>query len=239
MAGLENSQLKFDWRWGLAKFGLILLFYLMAAPFIVHAVDLVTAVIEGEITKKPYLFVAGSTFGNTAMAVHIAAGVFLTTIVSFQFVTTIRKRLNTLHRFTGYALVGMACLTSIAGLTYIALRGTIGGTVMSLGFSLYGLCLFVAAVRVIQTAVSKDRTKHGEWALRFIVLAIGSWLYRLHYVLWHIATGGIWSDPNFSGAFDKVQNFAFFVPYLVVVQVWITYQSRKKLGSTTDKLSRT
>lgn len=226
---MEKSRMNFDWRWGLAKFSLILLFYLAAAPFLVHAVELVTAVVKGEVTKKPYLFVVGGTLGNTAMTVHITAGVILTVFVPLQLVAIIRRRLNTLHRVIGYTLVIMGCLTSVAGMTYIAVRGTIGGTTMSLGFSLYGVCLLVAAVRMIQTAQDQDKMKHGEWALRFFVLAIGSWIYRFHYVLWYIATGGIWSNPKFTGAFDKAQNFAFFLPYLLIVEVWIIYRSRKKL----------
>ena len=224
---IESGERSFDWRWELAKIGLIVLFYLMAAPFFVHAIELVVAVIDGEISKKPYLFISGGTVGNTAMAVHIAAGVFLTACVPLQLVAIIRKRMNILHRLTGYALAGLGCVTAAAGLIYIALRGTIGGTMMSVGFTLYGACLLVAAVRMLQTAISQDRKRHGEWALRFFVLAIGSWLYRLHYVLWYIATGGIWSNPEFTGAFDKVQNFAFFLPYLAAVEVWIIYRSSK------------
>ena len=232
VAGIETSQTRFDWRWGLAKFLLILLFYLAAAPFLVHAIELMSAVLKGEVTKKPHLFVAGGTLGNIAMTVHIAAGVILTIFVPLQLIATIRRRLNTLHRLTGYTLVVMGCLTSVAGLTYIAVRGTIGGTAMSIGFSLYGVCLLVAAVRMIQTALHQDKTKHGQWALRFFVLAIGSWLYRLHYVLWYIATGGAWSNPEFTGAFDRVQNFAFFLPYLLAVEIWIIYRSSKQMVVT-------
>jgi len=225
---MDKRRVEFNWRWELVKYGLIILMYLMAAPFLVHAVELVTAALGGEATKKPYLFIAGGTLGNTAMVVHIAVGVALTALVPLQLVGVIRWRLTAFHRVTGVILIGLALLASIGGLTFIAIRGTIGGPVMSFGFSLYGVCVMTAAVRTFQTALKNDRIRHGQWALRFFWLAIGSWLYRLHYVLWYLVTGGAWSRPDFSGAFDKLQNFAFFLPYLAIVQIWIFYRSTNR-----------
>jgi len=211
------------------QLGLFVLMYLMAAPFLVHTVEMVRAGDGGEAAGKTYLFVAGGTLGNTAMVAHMAAGVVLFALVPLQLVGAIRRRFTAFHRATGVLLVGLASLTSLGGLTFIAVRGTVGGPVMSFGFALYGICMLVAAVRMLQTALQHNRIGHWEWSLRFFWLAIASWLYRLHYVLWYVITGGAWSEPDFSGAFDKVQNFAFYVPYLVIVQIWIVYRSPVRL----------
>ena len=125
-----------------------------------------------------------------------------------------------LHRASGYLLAVAAMLTAGSGLVYIAVRGTIGGTPMNVGFSLYGACLMVAAVMTVRHARRRERQFHRRWALRFFVLAIVSWLYRLHYGVWYALTGGFASEKDFSGLFDQIQNFAFFVPYLIVLEIY-------------------
>jgi hypothetical protein len=67
---------------------------------------------------------------------------------------------------------------------------------------------------------------HRDWALRLFVLAIGSFLYRLHYGLWYLATDGVWTAEDFSGAFDRVQIFAFYLPYLALVELWLRHRRR-------------
>ena len=231
---MKKVWIKGKWRWEFLKYALIILMYLMVAPFLVHAVELLEVAYADETTMKPYLFIAGGTFGNTAMVVHIAAGIALTVLVPLQLVGVIRWHITAMHRVTGMILIGLGLLTSVGGLAFIAIRGTIGGPVMSIGFSLYGVCMFTAAIRTLQMARDSNRTKHGQWAIRFFWLAMGSWFYRLHYVLWYLLTGGAWSNPDFSGTFDKIQNFAFFLPYLVIVEIWIYHQhsNRVRLRST-------
>jgi hypothetical protein len=54
-----------------------------------------------------------------------------------------------------------------------------------------------------------------------VVLALSSWLYRVHYGLWFLVTGGLGSEPDFSGLFDRVQVFAFYLPYLLALEIWL------------------
>ena len=56
---------------------------------------------------------------------------------------------------------------------------------------------------------------------RLFVLVLGSWLYRVHYGLWYLATDGLASTPEFTGTFDRVQNVAFYLPYLVLLEIWL------------------
>lgn len=114
-----------------------------------------------------------------------------------------------------------ASLTAAGGLTYISLRGTIGGPLMSIGFALYGVCVLVACTQTVRLARSRQFDRHRDWALRFFILAIGSWIYRLHYELWYAATGGLGMQADYRGDFDQIQVFAFFVPYLVGLEIYI------------------
>ena len=70
-----------------------------------------------------------------------------------------------------------------------------------------------------RAARAGDVTRHRNWALRFFVLVLGSWFFRLHYTIWELLTGGVGRRPDFGGPFDLVQLVAFWVPYLVLVEI--------------------
>ncbi|WP_171213022.1 DUF2306 domain-containing protein [Ruegeria sp. HKCCA5839] len=206
---------------------LLVIFYLTLLPFVLHGFGMVwTGMSQGE----SYLFVPDASVGNAAMIVHIIAGTLLVALVPLQLLKPIRLRFTRFHRALGASLVALALVTALAGMTYIPLRGTIGGPVMSVAFFLYGLCLFTSALMVARMALSGDRAGHWAWGLRLFWLALGSWLYRVHYTLWYLLTGGLGSQPDFLGPFDLVQNFAFFVPYLLAVQIWIARRGAAHQG---------
>ncbi|WP_299644510.1 DUF2306 domain-containing protein [uncultured Ruegeria sp.] len=208
-------------RSGLATGVLLAVFYLTLLPFVAHGVGMIGEGLWQGAARRSYLFADGENVGNAAMLVHILAGTFLVVLVPLQLLKGLRLKYNRFHRMMGACLVVLALITGLAGMSYISLRGTIGGPLMSAAFFLYGLCLFTAALMVARSAMEGDRAGHWAWGLRLFWLALGSWLYRVHYTLWYLLTGGLGSEPDFSGPFDLAQNFAFFLPYLLAVQVWI------------------
>jgi hypothetical protein len=153
-------------------------------------------------------------------------GALVTLLAPLQLVSSLRDRWPTVHRAGGYLLVIAAMLTAGGGLVYIAVRGTIGGALMDVGFSLYGACLIVVAVMTVYHARRRERQLHRQWALRLFLLVIASWLYRVHYGVWHAVTGGLASEKDFSGLFDQIQNFAFFVPYLIALEIYFRFRRR-------------
>lgn len=215
---------------GLSRPVLLGLFYLTLLPFTVHAVRMAGVGLSDDAAQQSYLFVTDEPFGNVAMLAHILCGSVLVALVPLQLVRGIRLNYTRFHRVLGRVLIALALITGLAGMAYIPLRGTIGGPVMSAGFFLYGVLLFGSALMVARMAILNDRVGHWAWGLRLFWLALGSWLYRVHYTLWYLLTGGLWSNPAFSGGFDLVQNFAFYLPYLAAVQIWIARRNRTHRG---------
>lgn len=172
-----------------------------------------------DLSDETYLHAAGAPWANLAVFSHMALGAAIMLLAPLQLVTAIRVRYPRLHRVSGRVVIGAALATALGGLSYIALRGTVGGPAMDAGFALYGAALMIVAVQTVRRARAGDVAHHREWALRLAVLALGSLIYRLHYTLWYLVTGGAWSAPDFSGVFDHIQNFAFYLPYLVALEV--------------------
>jgi uncharacterized membrane protein YhaH (DUF805 family) len=176
--------------------------------------------------RETRLFRAGAPFANLAIFGHMLAGAAITLLAPLQLSGTLRRRFPGWHRWAGRTLVLGALVAGVAGLVYILSRGTIGGGWMDAGFALYGLLLMGAALQSIRFARARDFQRHRAWALRLFVLAIGSWIYRVHYGLWYLATDGAGSAQDFSGPFDLIQNFAFYLPYLALVELWLRLRPR-------------
>lgn len=193
---------------------------LLVLPFVFYAANFGQAGLRAALTEPHYLFSSNIPANNSIFS-HMVAGGLITLLVPLQLVAPLRRRFPRLHRWSGRLIVLAAILTAIGGLIYIALRGTIGGAVMNAGFMLYGSLMLLAATQTILHARAGRITQHNAWALRLFWLVLGSWLYRVHYGLWYLATGGLWSNPEFTGGFDLVQNFAFFLPYLIGVEIYL------------------
>ncbi|MDX8347075.1 DUF2306 domain-containing protein [Cognatiyoonia sp. IB215446] len=193
---------------------------LLVLPFGFYALDFGQGGLRDALPEPHYLMSDNLT-ANLGIFVHMIAGALVTCLVPFQLVRPLRNRFLGLHRWSGRVIGSAAILTAIGSLIYIPLRGTIGGWPMDAGFTLYGALTLIAALQTIRFARARQFARHRNWALRFFWLAIGSWLYRVHYGLWYLATDGLWSNPDFTGAFDLVQNVAFYLPYLIGVEIYL------------------
>ncbi|ARE41081.1 membrane protein [Rhodovulum sp. P5] len=172
------------------------------------------------------LFHAGAPVSNVALYGHMVVGGLLTCLAPLQLLGLVWRRVPWQHRALGYAVASLALGTGVAGLVYIAQQGTIGGPLMNAGFGLYGALMVLAALQTVRLARRRDPA-HRDWALRLVVLALGSWLFRVHYGLWVGVTGGAAMTDDFRGAFDRVQTFAFYLPYLALLELYLRLFRRR------------
>ncbi|MEM7632426.1 MAG: DUF2306 domain-containing protein [Pseudomonadota bacterium] len=209
--------------WAVLGLGLL---FLAVQEFSWHALWRGIAGLGGDAVAQDRL--AGTRTSNLGVFVHMVAGGVVTLLAVVQLAGPVRRRWPRVHRMSGRVLAPMALITALGGLLYIALRGTIGGPMMSAGFGLYGVLMAVAAVQTLRLALARDLVQHRRWGLRLIVLALGSWIYRVHYGLLYGVTCsmgeaycGMGSQPDFLGPFDIVQNVAFYLPYLLILELYL------------------
>jgi len=173
----------------------------------------------------PNLYRPEDPAANAGIGLHFVAGGVILLLGSVQFIGRLRVRYPLVHRWIGRLYVLAAIMAGLGGLGFIILRGTIGGVVMDAGFGLYGLLMIAGAIQVWRQALARRFAAHREWALRLYALAIGSWLYRIDYGFWVLLTGGLGHVTGFQGPFDKFMSFFFYVPNLIVVEVWLRRKS--------------
>lgn len=170
---------------------------------------------------------------TAGIGLHFLGGALLLFLGSIQLIERIRMYYLGVHRWIGRLYVALSLLTAIGGLMFILFHGTIGGTVMDIGFALYGILIFWAGIETFRHARSGRVDRHRAWALRLYVLALASWLYRMEYGIWFLFTDGLGSTPNLTGPFDQVMAFAFYLPNLLVLELFL--RARKFTGSIAVK----
>lgn len=204
----------------LVQTGLPLLLIVMVLWFVEHSVGRGLSLWQTEERDTSRLFHAGSPVPTSAIYGHMLLGGLITGLAPLQLIPALRRRLPHAHHVLGYGIAGLAAATAVGGLVYIAAHGTIGGLPMSLGFALYGTLMLIAALMTLHHARRRD-LRHRDWAARLVVLILGSYLYRVHYGINYAAFGCVATTPEFTGTFDLIQNWAFYLPYLALLEIWL------------------
>ena len=190
-----------------------------------------SALYEGEMARwnnvLPKLYEKNTTAATSGIGLHFAAGGIILLLGSIQLLDSVRVRYPVLHRWIGRIYIISSIFAAIGGLLFIVLKGTIGGLVMDIGFSLYGILMFIAAIQTYRHAVARQLDKHRAWALRLFALAIGSWLYRMDYGFWILLTDGLGHERHFTGPFDYLMAFFFYIPNLLVAEIFISARQYK------------
>jgi len=187
----------------------------------------------------PKLYEAHTPAASAGIGLHFFAGAVLLLLGPVQLIGEIRAKAPAVHHWIGrlYALAAFAA--GVGGLTFIALKGTVGGMMMNVAFAAYGALMVLAAVETVRHAMARRIETHRAWAIRLFALAIGSWLYRMGYGLFFAIMGA--DDPGhtaaFDGWFDYVMDWAFFVPPLIVAEMFI--RARRGGASTAGRVGAT
>ena len=176
----------------------------------------------------PGLYTQGAKAATSGIGLHFAMGGIILVLGSIQLIDGIRLRYLSFHRWVGRVYVSASILVAIGGLIFILAKGTIGGLVMNIGFGLYGILMLVAAIETYRHAVARRTEIHRAWALRLYALAIGSWLYRMDYGFWFLLADKAGHNGTFSGPFDYVMSFFFYIPNLMVAEIFIRAQNKRK-----------
>jgi len=223
MIGAMANGVNSVWRWVPSGWTILLVLITLAVlPFGLGSLE------TGLSMAHERLFQPGDpAMATSGLAAHMVLGAIITVLAPLQIIGPVRRRLPRLHRASGYMIAAASLVTALGGLVYIVLNGTVGGPVMGVAFALYGTLLGLAAIRTVQLSRAKRMAQHRRWGLRLFVLAIGSYLYRLHYGLWYLATDGYASNSDaFDGAFDLYMNFGFYLPYIAALELYFRWSRR-------------
>ena len=181
----------------------------------------------------PGLHDARSPLTTIAIGAHFITGGVLLLLGPIQLIGVVRRAFPGLHRWLGRIYVVSAGVAGLGGLVFIVRKGTVGGPLMDAGFGLYGALMVLCATMVYVHARAGLYEQHRAWAIRLFALTIGSWLYRMEYGLWFLLFANLGRAAGFSGWFDAVMVFFFYVPNLIIAELFI-HVGRKDRGASVN-----
>ncbi|MBS0584123.1 MAG: DUF2306 domain-containing protein [Proteobacteria bacterium] len=160
----------------------------------------------------PHGYVAGETFFNLVLGVHLAFAFVITVGGLMQLVPAIRRRLPALHRATGRVYLLAAALMAAGGLVMVWGRGAVGDLSQHVAISINAGLILSCATVAWRHARARRIDLHRRWALRLFLAVSGVWFFRVGLMLWIVVNQGpAGFDPKtFSGPFLTVLAFAAY-----------------------------
>jgi len=169
----------------------------------------------------PGLYDPKQKLATVSIGIHFLCGGIILVLGCIQVMKRVRDAYPIFHRWVGRVYVTASIIAAIGGLSFIVQKGTVGGLPMDIGFGLYGLIMILTGILTIYYARTKQLNQHRAWALRLFAVAIGSWLYRMEYGFWYMLFDGYGSTRELTGPFDIFMDFFFYIPNLIVAEIFI------------------
>jgi hypothetical protein len=171
-------------------------------------------------------YVAGDTFLNLVLALHLLFAVVVIVGGAVQLLPQIRRMAPALHRWNGRAYLILAGIVSIGGLSMVWIRGTVGDLSQHIAVSLNAALILGFAVVAWRHARARRFELHRRWALRLFLAVSGVWFFRVGLMFWIVVNQGpVGFDPkSFTGPFLTFLSFAQFALPLAVLELYFRVQ---------------
>jgi uncharacterized membrane protein len=170
-------------------------------------------------------YVPGDTIGNLAVAMHVASAAIIMLAGAVQLVPGVRNRFPAFHRWNGRIYMLTVVILSLAGLYMTWIRGSVGGPFQHLISTLGAVLIWLCAAMALRYALARDFKTHRRWALRFFLVASGSWFFRLMFFLYMLVFGPVALDPTtLQGPLLTSISFAQYLVPLAVLEIYLRAQ---------------
>lgn len=178
----------------------------------------------------PHGYVAGDTFLNLVLGLHLLFAAMITVGGVLQLIPRLRRSAPAFHRWNGRAYLLLAAAASVGGLVMVWGRGTVGDLSQHLGISLNALLIVLFAAIAWRHARARRIDRHRRWALRLFLAVSGVWFFRVGLMFWLVANQApIGFDPKtFTGPFLTFLSFAQFLLPLAVLELYFRVQQRRR-----------
>lgn len=175
----------------------------------------------------PNAHVAGNSWGNAAIAVHVLIAAIVTLGGPLQLFGRRRARCPAFHRWNGRVYLVTVVLASLTGLYLNATRRA-DNLVQQLGIDINALLILAAAFIAVRHAMHGRTAAHRRWALRLFLLVSGSWFFRVGLMFWIAANGGpAGFDPGtFQGPALIILGFLQWLVPLAVLELYFYARDR-------------
>lgn len=146
---------------------------------------------------------------------HIVGACIMIVFGSIQILRMIRKIPG--HRYTGGIYIIGAILSSFGGIFFMNFNETVGGTAMTVPFTVYGMIVFTYAMITMTTGIYRRKVEHRFWLFRMYFVGTSSVFYRVLYLCTYLIDGH--ERVTFHNPLDMAFNWLFFVVPMFMVEI--------------------
>ena len=183
----------------------------------------------------PHGWKDGAVLDNSVLAGHLLFTVVIVLGGLVQLLPVVRRRVPSLHRWTGRVYLLTAAALSLGGLYLLWVRGgAVGDLSQHLAITGNALIILSAAAMAWRAARARRIDDHRRWALRLFVAVSGVWFFRVGLMAWL----GVFRAPvgfnadTFSGPFLTALAWGVYVvmPLLILEAVLRAQRSTASTG---------
>ena len=178
----------------------------------------------------PHGYVAGDTFFNLVLGMHLLFAVAITLGGAMQLIPRIRRSVPTFHRWNGRIYLSLTAVMSVGGLIMVWVRGgVVGDLSQHVAISVNAVLILGFAVMAWRNARARQFDAHRRWAIRLFLAVSGVWFFRVGLMFWIVVNQGpVGFDPkSFTGPFLTFLAFAQYLIPLAVLQLYFHTQLRR------------
>lgn len=183
------------------------------------------------LTQPIIGFVKGDTFGNAALFSHVIPAALLSMGGIIQLLPIVRRKFPAVHRWNGRMFLSLGLMGALSGLYLTWVRDARLSDIGSLGITLNGILIVVAAVLAWRYAKLKQFEVHQRWAIHAFLLVNGVWFFRLYLMAWYVTNQGQnGNTSNIDGPMDIFLSFACYGIPMIIAE-WLFWAKRQKKSS--------
>ena len=165
--------------------------------------------------------VEGDDVGNLVFAAHVLLAAVVTLGGLMQLFPWLRRRLPTLHRWTGRAFLSIAIVLALSGVWMSVVRGTYLSVVSAVAILINGLLILVFATLAWRYARKRAFETHRRWAMRTFMVVSGVWFLRVGLMGWVVLNHGpVGMNKTMSGPADIALTFGSYLIPLAVLELY-------------------
>ena len=216
--------------------------WVFSLPFMYHAFS-----IGYDFASDGHSDVGAFTTQNSTIALyfiawHMMLGASMNFLAPFQVYLGLTQQHKVWHRWLGVAVISIAIFGAIVGSLYFTLYqdvnfGTLSYSVFPVyqAGGMYGVVMFYIIFKCVQSLIQKNYGAHKEWAIRLMIVAVGSWLSRI--ITGWVVNLYVSADllnvtvPVSKYVFQIANPWAFYVVPLAIYEVYVRL---KRSGKTAD-----
>ena len=151
-------------------------------------------------------------------ALHMFSGIAFICLAPLQFMSSMRLKRLSLHRYLGRVLVVMALVSGIYGIAAALAFPAFGGLTSETAALFFGPLFIFAIARAFLYARNRDIKAHQRWMIHAFALGLGVGTQRVLLILLIPFT-----SSNFEQSFGPALWLGFSIN-LLIAEAWISKQ---------------